>query len=60
MQKKEIRSLKVYEQTGYHYQPTPAIILKGNWLQDWGFSIHTPVSVTCEEGKLIITKTNSS
>lgn len=60
MKKKETRSLKVYEQSGYHDQSIPTIILKGNWLQDWGFSIHTPVSVTCEEGKLIITKTNPS
>ena len=34
MSKKETRTLKVYGQSGYRYQDTPAIILKGKWLED--------------------------
>ncbi len=48
--------MKVYAQSGYHYKPTPTITLKGAWLEEWGFAIHTPVIVECEEGKLTIIK----
>lgn len=48
--------MKVYQQSGYHYKPTPTITLKGAWLEEWGFTIGTPVIVRCEEGKLIIIK----
>lgn len=54
--KKDKRALKVCEQSGYNYKPTPAIMLKGAWLEDWGFTKNTPVTVLCEEGKLVITK----
>lgn len=54
--KKKNRTLKVYEQGGYRCKPTPTLVLKGAWLEDWGFSINTPVMVNCEEGKLVITK----
>lgn len=53
--KKTSRNIKVYEQSGYHYKPTPTITLKGKWLEKWGFKIDTPVIVHCEEGKLTIT-----
>ena len=36
MVKKE-RELKVYATSGYRYKDTPTIILKGSWLNDWGF-----------------------
>lgn len=55
---KEYRDMKVYEQSGYHYKPTPTITLKGNWLQELGFEINTPITVKCEDGRLIITKSN--
>lgn len=48
--------MKVYSQSGQNYKSVPTIILKGDWLKDWGFAIHTPVIVQCEEGKLIIIK----
>lgn len=48
--------MKVYEQSGYHYQSTPTITLKGKWLEEWGFKIDTPIIVHCEEGKLTIIK----
>ena len=53
---KKIRNIKVLEQSGYKYKPTPAIMLKGKWLAEFGFDIATPVQVQCEEGRLIITK----
>lgn len=51
---KEHRELKVYEQSGHNYKPTPTIVLKGKWLEELGFFSGTPVIVQCENGKLII------
>lgn len=34
---------------------TPTIILKGQWLKEMGFEIGDYISVSCEDGKLIIT-----
>lgn len=48
------RSIKVYGQSGYKYRETPTIMLKGNWLKEAGFDIGDYISVTCEDGKLII------
>lgn len=53
--RKEKRKLKVCEQSGYRYKPTPTLMLKGAWLEEWGFTPDMPVSVQCEEGRLIIT-----
>ena len=55
MKNKKTRSLKVCAQSGYNYKDTPAIMLKGQWLKEMGFEIGTAVTVTCENGKLIIT-----
>ena len=30
---KKDRKLRVYEQSGYRYKPTPVIMLKGQWLE---------------------------
>ena len=49
------RSIKVYGQSGYKYQETPTIMLKGMWLKELGFEIGDYISVVCEDGKLIIT-----
>ena len=49
------RSIKVYGQSGYKYQETPTIILKGMWLKELGFDIGDYISVTCEDGRLVIT-----
>lgn len=51
---KEYRELKVVEQSGYQYKPTPSIILKGQWLGEFGFEPGERVIVRCEEGKLEI------
>lgn len=53
--RKNKRSVKVYGRNGYNYQLTPTIMLKGKWLQELGFEIGDYISITCEEGKLIIT-----
>lgn len=57
--KKVNRTMKVYGQSGYQYKPTPTITLKGAWLEDWGFTIDTPIIIQCEDGKLVITKQES-
>lgn len=54
------RKMKVHEQSGYNYKPTPTITLKGAWLEDWGFSSNTPINIQCEDGKLTITKQGNS
>lgn len=55
---KEYRELKVVEQSGYKYKPTPTITLKGQWLEALGFEIGEKVNVKCEGGRLIITLAN--
>ncbi|MBE5952107.1 MAG: type I toxin-antitoxin system SymE family toxin [Lachnospiraceae bacterium] len=52
---KKCRSLKVYEQSGYNYKPTPSIHLQGQWLKEIGFESGKYIQVKCEEGKLVIT-----
>lgn len=49
------RSIKVYGQSGYKYQETPTIMLRGMWLKELGFDIGDYISVTCEDGRLVIT-----
>lgn len=55
MKFKENRKMKVHEQSGYQYKNTPAIILKGQWLEEMGFTAGTPVNVHCENGRLTVT-----
>jgi hypothetical protein len=52
---KKNRNMKVISQSGYKYKETPTIMLKGLWLKELGFEIGDYVSVSCENGKLIIT-----
>ena len=52
---KKYREMKVYEQSGYNYKPTPTIVLKGKWLEELGFHLWDYVQVKCENGQLIIT-----
>ena len=49
------RSIKVIGQSGYKYRETPTIMLKGQWLKELGFDIGDYVSISCENGKLVIT-----
>jgi len=53
---KQNRALKVYEQSGYKYRTIPTIMLKGQWLAELGFQIGENVSVSSEEGRLVIIK----
>lgn len=55
MTKKNKRSMKVVAQSGYKYRETPTITLKGLWLKELGFEIGDYVSVSCENGRLVIT-----
>ena len=55
MKNQKNRSMKVHAQSGYNYKATPTIILKGQWLREMGFEIGDYISVSCEDGKLIIT-----
>jgi antitoxin component of MazEF toxin-antitoxin module len=52
---KKSRSIKVYGQSGSNYKTVPAIVLKGQWLQELGFEIGDFISIKCENGKLVIT-----
>lgn len=54
MAKKNVRELKVCAQSGYHYKNVPQIQLKGAWLREFGFSENTPITVQCEDGRLVI------
>ena len=49
------RNMKVYEQWGCNRKVAPTIILKGKWLKEAGFDSGMPITVICEDGKLIIT-----
>lgn len=53
---KKDRKLRVYEQSGYRYKPTPVIMLKGQWLEQLSFPTGTPITVRCEDGVLTITR----
>mgnify|MGYP002674510467 FL=1 len=52
---KKNRSIKVVCKSGYQYKSTPAIVLKSQWLKELGFEIGDYVSISCENGKLVIT-----
>lgn len=52
---KKYREIKVIEQSGYRYKPTPTIMLKEQWLKELGFEVNKPITVKCEGGKLTIT-----
>ena len=54
-QMQKSRNMKVYGMSGYKYRATPTIMLKGQWLKELGFDIGSYVSVSCENGKLLIT-----
>lgn len=48
------RSVKVYGMSGYKYQSVPTIMLKGKWLEQLNFHIGDYISVSFEDGKIII------
>ena len=54
-EKQKTRKLKVYGQSGYKYQDTPTIMLKGKWLEEAGFDIGQSISAKVEHQVLTIT-----
>ena len=54
--KKDDRILTVSSVSGYQYKGVPALRISGLWLEDYGFHKGDKVSVHCEEGKLVIVK----
>ena len=55
MVRKKERRMKVVGQSGYNYRDTPTRTLKGLWLAEAGFSIGDYVTISCEDGRLVIT-----
>ena len=53
---KKNRNMKVHGTSGYRYKATRTIMLKGEWLKELGFEIGNYVSVSSENGKLVITQ----
>ena len=60
MNVKRNRNMKVYEMSGHNYKPTPTIVLKGQWLSQFGFNAGDNIDVRCEDGKLTVTKVTGS
>lgn len=48
------RTLKVYGMSGNEYNDTPTIMMKGKWLEEFGFKVGQKYNVDCQNGKLII------
>ncbi len=48
------RTLKVYGMSGNKYNDTPTIMMKGKWLEKFGFKVGQKYNVDCQKGKLII------
>jgi len=49
------RKIKVNATSGYQYKSVPTLMLKGDYLNSFGFSIDTKVSVLLENERIIIT-----
>lgn len=52
---KNKRTLKVYGMSEYRYNGTPTIMMKGKWLEYFGFKVGQEHQVHCKNCKLIIT-----
>lgn len=53
--KQNNRVLKVYGMSGYNYKDTPTIVMKGKWLEEFGFKVGQYYNVDCQNGKISIT-----
>ena len=49
------RELKVYGHKNSWYEEPPTIMMKGKWLQEYGFEVGQKYHVQCEQGRLILT-----
>lgn len=50
------RKIKVNATSGYRYKDTPTIQLKGYYLNQFGFSVDSKLSVSLSQDKIIIRK----
>ena len=50
---KKNRSVKVYGMSGYKYQSTPTIMLKGTWLKELGFDIGDSKYIVFSENRIV-------
>lgn len=50
----DVRKLKVYYKSSGNAS-VPGILLKGKWLEKYGFGAGSCITVECENGKLTIT-----
>ena len=55
----EERKFTVYRGSTKDYVPVPKITIQGQWLESLGFSIGDKLAVTCEQGRLIIEKSEA-
>lgn len=53
------RKIKVNATSGYKYKDTPTIQLKGSYLEQFGFSIDTPLNIFLSKNQIIITPDKS-
>lgn len=53
------RKIKVNATSGYKYKDTPTIQLKGSYLEQFGFSIDTPLNIFLSKSQIIITPDKS-
>lgn len=56
---KKSRKLKVYNVRDSYYRPTSTIIMKGKWLEELGFVPGAFFTAVCQEGRLVLTVTDS-
>ena len=50
------RNIKVNATSGYKYKQVPTIILKGNYLEQYGFTIDTKLEIEMSDSKIVIYK----
>ena len=57
------RNLTIYNYSPYTvgklYPARPQIIIQGRWLEDLGFLIGEKVTLSCEEGRIVIEKASA-
>lgn len=54
MNNESVRQLTLYHQRGTI--DSPSLIIQGQWFKQLGFSVGDLVSITCDDGQLIIKK----
>lgn len=48
--------LKIYAASSAKGRAVPQIVLQGNWVENWGFSVGSTIRVECHQSKLVIFK----